>query len=61
MLRVVASLRALVHFSAKLSFSAQNTIASMAVWDNWNTRLGDIPSYSSKFFCKFSINDMDKV
>ena len=28
---VVASLRALVHFSAKLSLSAQNTIASMAL------------------------------
>ena len=50
MLRVVASLRALVHFSAKLSLSAQKTFASMAVWDNWNTRLGDMPSYSSKFF-----------
>ena len=50
MQRVVASLRALVHFSAKLSLSAQKTIASMAACDSWNTRLGDIPSYNSKFF-----------
>ena len=47
---VVASLRAFIHFSAKLSLSAQNTIPSMAGWVSWNTRPGDIPSYSSKFF-----------
>ena len=48
--KVVASLRAFVHFSAKLSLSAQKTIGSRPDLDNWNTSPGDIPSYNSKFF-----------
>ena len=42
--KVVAFLKALVHFSAKLSLSAQKTIGSSPDLESWNTSPGDIPS-----------------
>ena len=53
--KVVASRRAFVHFSAKLSLSAQKTSSSSWGWESWNTRLGLMPSYNSKFFCNKNI------
>ena len=50
--RQVASLKAVIHFSARLSFSEQKTILSCPGWVSRNTRPAGSPSYSSKFFWK---------
>ena len=50
--RQVASLNAVIHFSARLSFSEQKTMLSWPGWVRRNTRPAASPSYSSKFFCK---------
>ena len=47
----VASLRAVIHFSARLSFSAQKATLSCPGWVRRKTRPAGSPSYSSKFFC----------
>ena len=48
--RQVASLKAVIHFSARLSFSEQKTMLSCPGWVSRNTRPAGSPSYSSKFF-----------